>query len=308
MAMTAPEPVRDLRLLSYNIQTGADSHRYRHYLTRGWRNWLPHRRQMPNLDRVAELARDYDLVGLQEVDSGSLRSNFVDQTQYLGQRAGFGCWHSQVNRNLGALGQHSNGLLSRFLPSRVEEHKLPGNLPGRGALLAIFGPSGKELAVCVVHLALGQGSRSRQLDYISQLVRPFPQAVVMGDMNCAYEAPELQRLLRDTGLRPPPCHAPSFPSWRPWRRIDHILVSQRLQVLSAQVLDFPLSDHLPVCVTIRLPEGLDLQRAYPPSRDRTGDRPGAAAGPGLGPGSDPGSGPGPSKAAPAISTSTQPRH
>ncbi|MEO5343770.1 MAG: endonuclease/exonuclease/phosphatase family protein [Gammaproteobacteria bacterium SHHR-1] len=261
--MDAPQPPRSLRLLSYNIQTGADSHRYRHYLTRGWRNWLPHPAQMPNLDRVAELVRDYDLVGLQEVDSGSLRSNFVDQTQYLGQRAGFGCWYSQVNRNLGALGQHSNGLLSRYLPNRIEEHKLPGNLPGRGALLAVLGPPEQELAVCVVHLALGQGGRSRQLGYIGELVRPFPHAIVMGDMNCAYEAPELQRLLQRSGLRPPPCSAPSFPSWRPWRRIDHILVSDSLEVRHAQVVDFPLSDHLPVCVEVCLPENFPLRRAGP---------------------------------------------
>ncbi|MBF0257053.1 MAG: EEP domain-containing protein [Gammaproteobacteria bacterium] len=244
--MSGPAAIDSLRLLSYNIQTGADSQRYRHYLTRGWRNWLPHREQMPNLDRVAELARHFDIVGLQEVDSGSLRSNFVDQTQYLASQAGFGDWHSQVNRNLGALGQHSNGLLSRFLPSRVEEHKLPGNLPGRGALLAVFGEPGAELAVCIVHLALGQGGRRRQLGYVSELV------------NCGYEAPELQRLLQQAGLQEPPCRQPSFPSWRPWRRIDHILVSNSLQVICAQVVDFPLSDHLPVSVEIALPLNLQL--------------------------------------------------
>ncbi len=257
--MSDPEPVRSLHLLSYNIQTGADSHRYRHYLTRGWRNWLPHRDQMPNLDRVADLVRHYDLVGLQEVDSGSLRSNFVDQTRYLGHRAGFGCWHSQVNRNLGPLGQHSNGLLSRFLPSRVEEHKLPGNLPGRGALLAVFGPPEQELLICIVHLALSRGARWRQLDYISERVRHFPHAVVMGDMNCGGNAPELKHLLQRTGLKGPASVAPTFPSWRPWRRIDHILVSDSLQVTDAQVVDFPLSDHLPVCVTIQLPENFHLR-------------------------------------------------
>lgn len=250
-----------LRLLSYNIQTGADSHRYRHYLTRGWRTLLPHRKQMPNLDRVAQLVRNFDLVGLQEVDSGSLRSNFIDQTCYLGQQAEFGCWHSQVNRNLGALGQHSNGLLSRFTPSRVEQHKLPGNLPGRGALLAVFGPPRQELAVCIVHLALGRGGRRQQLGYISELIKPFPHAVVMGDMNCGYEAPELQQLLHQAELKEPPCKDPSFPSWRPWRRIDHILVSRNLAVKDAYVVDFPLSDHLPVCVEIMLPSGLRLQPA-----------------------------------------------
>lgn len=259
--MMTSDQADTLRLLSFNIQTGADSQRYRHYLTRGWRTWLPHRAQMPNLDRVAELVRQYDLVGLQEVDSGSLRSNFIDQTGYLGQQAGFACWHSQVNRNLGALGQHSNGLLSRYVPSRIEEHKLPGNLPGRGALLAVFGPPEQELAVCIVHLALGRGSRRQQLAYIGALIAPFTHAVVMGDMNCSPEAPELQWLIQHNRLQPPVCRNPSFPSWRPRRRIDHILVSEQLQVNHARVVDFPLSDHLPVCLEIQLPPGLCLQPA-----------------------------------------------
>lgn len=248
-----------LKILSYNIQTGVDTQYYRHYLTRGWRNWLPHRQQVPNLNKVAGLVCEYDIVGLQEVDSGSLRSNFMDQTAYIAQRAGFCGWHRQVNRDLGPLGQHSNGLLSRYLPTRVEEHKLPGNVPGRGALLALFGQPGNELAVCVVHLALGHWARKRQLSYISHLIRPYPYVVVMGDMNCGCHAPELVNLVGSTHLREPSCEEGSFPSWRPMRRIDHILVSDSLEVVTAEVVNFPLSDHLPVHVEIKLPRELAFE-------------------------------------------------
>ncbi|PYA79799.1 endonuclease, partial [Pseudomonas aeruginosa] len=31
-----------LRLLSFNIQVGISTERYRHYLTRGWQHLLPH--------------------------------------------------------------------------------------------------------------------------------------------------------------------------------------------------------------------------------------------------------------------------
>ena len=247
-----------LRILSYNIQSGVDTYFYRHYVTKGWRNWLPHRKQVSNLDKVAGLAGEYDIVGLQEVDSGSLRSNFMDQTAYIAQRAGFPGWHRQVNRNLGPLGQHSNGLLSRYHPLVVEEHKLPGNLPGRGALLALFGEPGRELAVCVVHLALGHWARKRQLSYIADLIKPFPYAVVMGDMNCGCRSPELVSLVGSTQLREPSCEGASFPSWRPMRRIDHILVSENLEVKRAEVVNFPLSDHLPVYVEITLPDDLKL--------------------------------------------------
>ena len=121
-----------LRLMSYNIQTGVDTQRYRQYLTHSWKHVLPHRERLANLNRIATLLARYDLVGLQEVDSGSLRSGFVDQTEYLAHRAGFPHWYKQINRSLGKLAQHSNGMLTRLRPSAVEEHKLPG-VPGRGA-------------------------------------------------------------------------------------------------------------------------------------------------------------------------------
>ena len=113
--MTAP--LRRLSVLSYNIQAGIDTRTFRHYLTQSWKHVLPHRERMANLNRIAQLLSQHDLVGLQEVDAGSLRSGFIGQTEYLAHRAGFPYWHQQVNRNIGALAQHSNGLLSRFRAS-----------------------------------------------------------------------------------------------------------------------------------------------------------------------------------------------
>lgn len=52
------------------------------------------------------------------------------------------------------------------------------------------------------------------------------------------------------------CELKTFPSWRPRRNLDHILVSQPLQVITARVINYPLSDHLPLCMTIELPEGV----------------------------------------------------
>ena len=48
------------------------------------------------------------------------------------------------------------------------------------------------------------------------------------------------------------------PSWRPVRRIDHILVSHALEVRNTRVVDYALSDHLPICVELELPEGIRL--------------------------------------------------
>jgi hypothetical protein len=70
-----------IRLLSYNVQAGISTARYRHYITHSWKHVLPHAQRFSNLDRIARLVKDYDIVGLQELDAGSLRSNNVNLTQ-----------------------------------------------------------------------------------------------------------------------------------------------------------------------------------------------------------------------------------
>jgi len=247
-----------LRLLSYNIQSGIYTKHFREYVTKGWKQLLPHRERLSNLNRIAEMLHTYDLVGLQEVDSGSLRSGFVDQTEYLAHRARFPHWFGQVNRNMGKIAQHSNGVLSRLQPAHLIEHKLPG-LPGRGAILLEFPTSDDgTLAVCILHLALGRRARGRQLGYIGELVTQYPYLALMGDFNCNCESRELKELMETTDLRGPSCEMKTFPSWRPKHNLDHILVSPSLDIDTARVLDYPMSDHLPVSMEVRLPRGVGV--------------------------------------------------
>ncbi len=246
-----------IRVLSYNIQAGIDTQSYRGYVTHSWKHMLPHRDRERNLNRISGLLHDYDLVGLQEVDSGSLRTGFVDQTQYLAKRAGFPHWHKQVNRNLGKFAQHSNGLLSHFRPSLVTEHKLPG-LPGRGAILCHFGRPDHGLLVCILHLALGRRARMRQLSYISELMAGYPYTIIMGDLNCGADSPEVTLLMDRLNLWEPTVQESTFPSWRPMKKIDHILVSRTLGIEKARVLNYLCSDHLPVSLDVLLPKELDM--------------------------------------------------
>ena len=248
--------MQQLHLLSYNIQAGIYTRQYVEYLTSSWKHLLPHRERLHNLTRIAAMLRQFDLVGLQEVDAGSLRSGFIDQTEYLAYQAQFPYWYKQVNRNLGRLAQHSNGMLSRMQPTRIMDYKLPG-LPGRGAVMAEFATSDHAaLAVCIVHLALGWRTRRRQLRYIAALARRYRYLVLMGDFNCDCSSQSLQALVEDASLRGLDCELKTFPSWRPRRTLDHILVSESLQILAAQVVDYPLSDHLPISMTIALPDGV----------------------------------------------------
>jgi endonuclease/exonuclease/phosphatase family metal-dependent hydrolase len=245
---------RRLRLLSFNAQVGIHSSRLHHYLTNSWKHFLPFDGRMANLDRVARFISAFDVVGLQELDAGSMRSNYVDLTAYLSERAKFPYAYSRVNRDLGALAKHSLGLLTRLEPERVVMHRLPGPIPGRGAIEARFPlANGESLVLFLVHLALGRRARRSQLSYIAAKLAHEPHAVVMGDFNCHPESRELQTLVARTGLLDPmPCAA-TYPSWDPRRVFDHILLTPDLSVSDMRVYNVNLSDHLPVGIEIELP-------------------------------------------------------
>lgn len=249
------EPHRHIRLLTFNIQVGINTSSYRHYLTRSWQHFLPHRNRIENLDRIATLLRNYDVVALQECDGGSLRSAYINQVQYLAEAAGIPYWYQQLNRNLGQIAQHSNGLLSRYRPLDVTEHKLPGLIPGRGAIIARYGSEDDPLVLVMMHLSLSKAAQQRQLGYIRELISDYQHVVLMGDMNNHAEELLTQTPLKETNLIPLPDTAHSFPSWRPEKALDHILVSPSLEIRRSEVVSYPMSDHLPIAMDVALPKG-----------------------------------------------------
>ncbi len=247
-----------LRLLSYNIQVGVASTQPHHILTRSWKHVLPHPSSFDNLDRIARLVSNYDVVAIQEADSGSMRSYFINQVEYLAHRGRFPFWHHQINRDLGRFAQHSNGLLSKIRPNVVAQYKLPGLIPGRGAMMVLLGQSEAPLAILLVHMALGRRARIRQFDFISDLIGDYEHAVVMGDFNCVPGSHEMDLLLNKANLCEPAQTLHTFPSWRPYRNIDHILTSPSLKIANLQVIQHALSDHLPIAVEIEVPDEVQL--------------------------------------------------
>lgn len=248
----APDTVK-LRLLSCNILAGNRIDHYHEYVTRSWRQVLPHRDQRSNLDALAQLIGDFDIVGLQEADAGSLRSGFLNQTGYLAETAGMPFWSHQPNRRVARMAASSNGLISRPEPNMIYDHPLPGRIPGRGVLLAHFGVGDDALVVAVAHLSLGMQARTRQLGFIAELLGEYEHVILMGDLNCDAGGAEFADLFARTRLRPPAQHTPTFPSWSPRRAIDHILASESMTIERTWTLDDAFSDHLPLAAEIRLP-------------------------------------------------------
>lgn len=250
---------RYLRILSYNLQVGIKTSRASQYFTGSWKHFIPHGQRLVNLDNTIHFLEKHDVVGLQETDGGSLRSNYINLTEYLAERARFPHWYHQVNRNLGHIAKHSNGLLSRLKPYEIEDLRLPGLIPGRQAMLAKYGSEKETLAVFVLHLALGKRARFRQLAMISEKVNQYEHAIVMGDLNCKVDSNEMQNLFKQTKLHEPLEKMNTFPSWRPQHHIDHILVTSELEVMEVKPLNHSCSDHLPLSMKVKLPASLVLE-------------------------------------------------
>ena len=245
---------RRLRLLSANIQAGSSTRGYHDYVARSWSHVLPAGNKRGSLDAIADLAARHDIVGLQEADPGSLRSGFTNQTHYLAERAGFAYWTHQPNRRVGGVASSANGLLSRLEPTLVEDHALPGRVKGRGVLVARFNDGEQALTIAIAHLSLGAQSRLAQVSFIAELLAGHPNAVLMGDFNCDPHQPEMQPLYRQTGLQPPAECVPTFPSWKPQRAIDHMLVTPSLAIASMRAVPAAQSDHLALSVELDVPE------------------------------------------------------
>ncbi|HEX7814202.1 MAG TPA: endonuclease/exonuclease/phosphatase family protein [Dyella sp.] len=255
----APQPPeRRLRLLSCNILAGASVQRYSEYFTRSISAVLPGRSKLDNLDRLAEMLPQFDVIGLQEADAGSLRSGFLNQTRYLAETAGMPFWSHQPNRPIARVSHTANGLISRLEPTEVLTYPLPSRVPGRGAMLARFGSGPASLAVMIAHLSLSAVARARQLGFIAEVLQDFPHAVLMGDLNTEVHSAEMRHLFNKSSLQPPAQAMPTFPSWKPRKALDHILTSEAIHLDRLWALPQAFSDHLPVAAEIRVPAHIGL--------------------------------------------------
>lgn len=239
------------RLLTFNIQAAIGTGCYRDYITGSWKHLAGSATGRDKLIDIAGVLKDYDMVALQEVDGGSYRSRQINQLQFLADEADFSFQHQQLNRDFGRLGQFSNGLLSRFTPYHVENHRLPGPA-GRGAIISRYGDPTDPLIVVAVHLALGKKVRNAQLEYLAWRLQAYRRVVIMGDFNATPFELSMSPLRRLDITPLEQCDF-SYPSWSPVRRLDHILTTPAVKVETTEVLHHcTLSDHLPISMHITL--------------------------------------------------------
>ncbi len=243
-----------LKILTYNVQVAMPSHNARHYLLHSWHHLLPHPKRDRNLKQIAELIRPFDVVALQELDAGSIRSRYVNQIDFLAEECAFPFSQQQTTRNFGPFARHSKGLLSRYPIHNMNHYILPSNIPGRGTTTFCIGNEKNPLLVVNVHLSLGKRAQAEQLQFILELTQKYDHVIIMGDFNMPPEQ------LFKSGFDPKKMHlavhdVATYPSWNPKKQLDYILLSHSIKVKKAGVLQCAFSDHLPMYAEIELPAG-----------------------------------------------------
>lgn len=216
------------------------------------------------LDRVAAELRAWeaDVVLLQEVDRGRLRSGRVDQARRLGRLLGMEVALG-LNRQVPP-GASGNAVLSRHPIIDSGNTPLPGR-PGevaRGLLRATLEVDGHRIDVFATHLE-STSARTRTVQsraVVGRVLRSRRPVVLGGDLNSRPERPPVRRLVRaglvDAWEAAGRGEGFTVPAGSPGRRIDFVLADKSFRVRSADVLLSAVSDHRAVRAELALlPDG-----------------------------------------------------
>lgn len=231
---------QNLRIVTFNIKHGARSDEYR---------------GNPNLVAESCEALRADVLALQEVDKGVVRSRFADLASLAAEAAGMQVIFAETLRY--KVGSYGNALLvrgdieadhevleiggdKRFNLKLSQRHTLQFGYEPRNAILATAKMGNRALSVAATHLSTNKQLSPGQLSHVVATLseRPAPH-ILLGDFNLP--AKRILPYLSDTSLelvKSPP----TFPAENPTRAIDHIAVGG-LAVQAVSVERMPISDH-----------------------------------------------------------------
>ncbi len=242
--MSTPSAVT-LRIATCNLQTGIGTTRgWGHYLTTAWKYRFPH--GSAPVEQAARFVRDekLDLVALCEVGGGARRTRGVDQGRLLAELSGLENRAFFPALVAGDRINQGNAVCARFPVENVANHPLPGVGEPRFLSEACVQVEAGSLRVFVTHLSLNRLQRGAQIDAIAAIIGDCDQPTILaGDFNVSRED-ELD-LLAESVLSKA-ASAPTFPSWKPTKHLDHLFLSRHFSIRQAYAFDaYRFSDHLP---------------------------------------------------------------
>ena len=228
-----------MRLATFNLKHGAPA--------RGYRG-------RPEETAAACAGLRADVLALQEVDKGALRSRRADMAALVGQAAGMKVVFAQSIQFL--CGSYGNALLVRGeiddhealeltgghrIRLRWRGHQLLAGHEAHNAILARVSVAGRSISVAATHLSTELLANRGQLPKVLEALaaRPQPQ-VLLGDLNRKRDQILDLFTAKSLVLADGP---PTFPALDPKNPIDHIAV-RGLTIRSVEAVRLPVSDHL----------------------------------------------------------------
>jgi endonuclease/exonuclease/phosphatase family metal-dependent hydrolase len=237
-----------MRLVVYNIRyatgTGASFH-----LPVPGSGYL--RANRPILDSITTFlqSQDPDIVGLVEVDSGSIRTGMLNQAQFIADQLGhysiYECKYG--TESLGTLmpivRKQGNAILAS---PRVHNQRF--HYFDTGIKRLIIELELADTIIFLVHLSLKYRHRQDQLRALHELITRAEKPVILaGDFNTFWGDSEIYLFMQAAGLKSANTHGlPSYPSDQPKRELDFILYSEGIEVTNFHMPSVRFSDHLPL--------------------------------------------------------------
>jgi len=237
-----------MRLVVYNIRYATGTGPAFHLPLPGAGYLRSSRQVLEQITRFLQ-SLDPDIVGLIEVDTGSIRTGMVNQAEFiaasLGHYSTYECKYGEdsLNQLMPIVRKQGNAFLAA---PRVHGERF--HYFDTGIKRLIIELELDDVAVFLVHLSLKFRHRHDQLRYLHELImRQTKPVIVAGDFNTFWGEHEMYLFMQASGLRSANvARLPSYPSRNPRKELDFVLYGAGIEVQRLQVPRVPYSDHLPL--------------------------------------------------------------
>jgi endonuclease/exonuclease/phosphatase family metal-dependent hydrolase len=237
-----------MRLLLYNIRYAVGAGASMHMPLPGAGYLLGNQTVLPDITQFIK-STSPDIVGLIEVDTGSIRSRKVNQAETiaasLGMNSSFEIKYgeSSINQLLPIIRKQGNALLAAPGIHGESFHYFD-----TGIKRLIIELELENVAIFLVHLSLKYRHRHLQLRKLYDLIEVTEKPVIVaGDFNTFWGQNEIYLFMKAAGLRSAnTAGLPSYPSRSPRKELDFILYQDGIDVSHFEIPQVRFSDHLPL--------------------------------------------------------------
>jgi len=243
-----------MRLLLYNIRYAVGGGASMHMPLPGAGYVLGNQNVLPEITTFIK-SIDPDIVGLIEVDTGSIRSRMVNQAEKIAADLGMNTSYEtkygekSINKILPIVRKQGNAFMAAARVHGENFHYFD-----TGIKRLIIELEMEEFAVFLVHLSLKYRHRHLQMRRLYDLIEDTEKPVIVaGDFNTYWGEDEIYLFMKAAGLQSANQDSvPTYPSRSPRKELDFILHQDGIDVSHFEVPEVRYSDHLPLVCDFKM--------------------------------------------------------